>query len=232
MTPNEFKTWRQRLGFTQVEAAAELKLTAMSISNYESGRRGISDQIASHCDAIERRRKRGRAHHTAERRAAGDKCFTPAWAAQDIVTHFAPQGVVLEPCRGRGAIHDLLPAGSPWCEIDDGRDFFTFTEPVDWIVSNPPYDQTRAFMRHAFTLADNVVFLVPARNVVSGYGTVQESAGFGGLVEVRWYGSGNRLGFPMGNAIAAFHWRRGHNGETRMSYHDESSLKSPPPGRR
>jgi hypothetical protein len=138
-----------------------------------------------------------------------------------MVAHFAPQGSILEPCRGAGAIHNLLPADALWCEIDDGRDFFTFSQSVDWIVSNPPYDQTRAFMRHAFTLADNVVFLVPARNIFSGYGTVCEMRGWGGMKEIRWYGTGSKLGFPMGNAIAAFHWKRHHDGPTAQSFYED-----------
>lgn len=165
-----------------------------------------------------------RAHHTPERRAQGDKTYTPNWAAEDIVRHFDPRGRILEPCRGLGAIYDLLPKGALWCEIDDGRDFFLFDEQVDWIISNPPYDQTRAFMRHAFELSDNVVFLVPVRNVTSGYGTVREMAGWGGMAEIRWYGTGGKLGFPMGNAIAAIHWRRGHNADTRQSFYEDDSL--------
>ena len=164
-----------------------------------------------------------RSHHSADRRVSGDKVMTPAWAAADMVSHFAPSGRVLEPCRGEGAIYNLLPAGAKWCEIDEGRDFFAFSDPVDWIISNPPYDQTRAFMRHAFRLADNVVFLVPARNIVSGYGTVREMCGWGGLAEIRWYGTGSRLGFPMGNAIAAFHWRRGNNSDTRQTFYEDDA---------
>lgn len=162
-----------------------------------------------------------RAHHSAARRVEGDKVYTQAWTAADMVAHFRPTGMVLEPCRGAGAIYDLLPPGSMWCEIDEGRNFFDFTDQIDWIISNPPYDQTRAFMRHAFKLARNIVFLVPARNIVSGYGTVREMCGWGGLVEIRWYGTGSKLGFPMGNAIAAFHWRRGHNGDMRHTFYED-----------
>lgn len=69
------------------------------------------------------------------------------------------------------------------------------------------------------------VFTPPwaARNIVSGYGTVREMCGWGGMVEIRWYGTGSKLGFPMGNAIAAFHWRRGHNGDTRQSFFEDAS---------
>lgn len=47
-----------------------------------------------------------------------------------------------------------------WCEIKAGRDFFACRRRVDWIVTNPPWSQLRAFLRHAMTLADEVVFLV------------------------------------------------------------------------
>lgn len=167
-----------------------------------------------------------RSHHSAERRASGDRVMTPDWVATDLVSHFKPTGVVLEPCRGDGAIYRCLPDDSPWCELSDGRDFYEWCDPVDWIITNPPYDQTRAFMRHAFALAENVVLLVPARNVTSGYGTVRLAHGYGGMKEIRWYGTGTRLGFPMGNAIAAFHWRRGFTGETRQSFfEDENALR-------
>lgn len=162
-----------------------------------------------------------RTHHSAERRAAGDKVYTPSWAAFDLVAHFKPTGVILEPCKGQGAIHRFLPHDALWCELDEGRDFFDHKTPVDWIISNPPYDQTRPFMRHAFSIAQNVVFLVPARNVFSGYGTVREMHGWGGMAELRWYGTGAKLGFPMGNAIAAIHWKRDHKGDTRQTFYED-----------
>ncbi len=91
-----------------------------------------------------------------------------------------------------------------------GRDFFKWVRPVDWIITNPPYSLMREFMRHAFEVADNVVFLLPAHNIFRAYGAVKQPRGWGGLASLRWYGGGSRLGFPMGNPIAAFHWVRGH----------------------
>jgi hypothetical protein len=141
-----------------------------------------------------------------------------------MVEFFAPAGRVLEPCKGAGAIFRYLPSGSAWCEIAEGRDFFAWHDHVDWIISNPPYSKLRPFLRHAFKVADNVAFLVPARNVFSGYGTVREAAGFGRMKNLRWYGTGSRLGFPMGNAIATIHWQRGHSGACAETFVDELTL--------
>lgn len=152
---------------------------------------------------------------------AGDVVYTPDWCAADMVRYFKPSGRILEPCRGGGSFMRALPPDAFWCEIAEGRDFFAWSEPVDWIITNPPYSLTREFLRHGISLSDNVVFLLPAKNIFSGYGTLRESAGWGGLAAIRWYGTGARLNFPMGNAIAAMHWRRGHSGSIAETFFED-----------
>lgn len=152
---------------------------------------------------------------------ARDAVWTPDWCAADMVQYFKPTGRILEPCRGSGAFMRQLPADALWCEITDGRDFFRWFEAVDWIITNPPYSLTREFLRHALEVAANIVFLLPARNIFSGYGTVRECAGWGGMAAIRWYGTGTRLNFPMGNAIAAIHWKRGHFGTITESFYED-----------
>lgn len=46
-----------------------------------------------------------------------------------------------------------------WCEIDRGRDFFQWRQPVDWIITNPPWSQFRPFLEHSLSLADHVAFM-------------------------------------------------------------------------
>lgn len=150
----------------------------------------------------------------------GDVVYTPDWAAGDMVRHFSPTGVVLDPCRGKGAFHGLLPPESPWCEITDGRDFFDWSEPVDWVIGNPPYSLTRNWFRHSYEIATNLVYLIPLRNLFSGYGFIRELCEYGGIVEIRLYGTGGRLGFPMGNAVGAVHARRAFHGATTISFFD------------
>lgn len=52
-----------------------------------------------------------------------------------------------------------------WTEIKAGRNFFDWTERVDWIVTNPPWSQIRPFLQHAMRVADNVVFLLTINHV-------------------------------------------------------------------
>lgn len=148
--------------------------------------------------------------------------YTPDWCVVDMIEHFQPAGRLLDPCRGAGAFTDRLPEDTPWCEIADGRDFFDWHTPVDWVIGNPPYSLTRKWFQHSYTIADHLLYLVPLRNVFSGYGFIREIHDFGGIVEIRAYGTGGRLGFPMGNAVGAFHVARGHSGATRISFYEEA----------
>jgi len=77
---------------------------------------------------------------------------------------------------------------------------------------------TRRWFRHSYTIAKNLLYLVPLRNVFSGFGFLREIAAFGGIRAIRVYGTGGLLGFPMGNAVGAFHVERGYDGATMFSY--------------
>lgn len=153
----------------------------------------------------------------------GDVVYTPDWVAKDMLDHFRPSGVVLDPCRGKGAFHDLLEADAPWCEITDGRDFFQWSQRADWVIGNPPYSLTRKWFKHSYSVADHLLYLIPLRNLFSGYGFVREVYEFGGIAGMRLYGTGGRLGFPMGNAVGAVHIARGHTGPADVSFYDAFS---------
>lgn len=155
----------------------------------------------------------------------GDRVYTPEWVAADMVAHFKPSGRMLEPCKGNGAFLGHLPPGTQWCEIDEGKDFFMFTDHVDWVVSNPPYSCTRKWFQHSYVIAENLLYLVPLRNIFSGHGFIKEIHAFGGIVEMRFYGTGSSLGFPMGNAIGALHIKRSFFGSTKMSFASKDSKK-------
>lgn len=148
-----------------------------------------------------------------------DVIYTADWVAKDMVSFFQPCGSVLEPCRGDDAIYKYLP-GAEWCEIQKGRDFFQWTLPVDWIITNPPYSLLDEFLRHALSLAKNIVFLMPLHSYFSK-GKLVKFCWFQGFIfHIRFYGSGSKLGFPMGNPIAAFHFRQGYQGSTNWSWYD------------
>ena len=92
-------------------------------------------------------------------KGGNDIVQTPIDVCKSIVNHFKPNGIILEPCKGEGNFLKVLPDTTQWCEITEGRDFFEFTNPVDWIITNSPYSQMRKFIQHSMEIADNIVFL-------------------------------------------------------------------------
>jgi len=146
-----------------------------------------------------------------------DVVYTPRWLAREIVDHFQPSGFCLDPCTGDGAFFECLPAGSAWCEIERGRDFYAWTEPVDWVISNPPYSHLLSWIRHSFAVASNIVYLVPLHRVMGSEKFLRDVVDYGGLKEIFTIGTGTSVGFPFGHALVAVHYRRDWHGGTMWS---------------
>jgi hypothetical protein len=91
--------------------------------------------------------------------SSNDNIMTPESLAKNLIDHFNPCGVILDPCRGTGSFYNHLSGDVLWCEIEEGRDFFDFDEHVDWIITNPPWSKIRKFLIHSMELSDNVCFL-------------------------------------------------------------------------
>ncbi|MFW9602948.1 MAG: hypothetical protein ACMV1B_11615 [Prevotella sp.] len=154
----------------------------------------------------------------ANRAKGNDEIYTPDWCVKDMVNHFNPTGTILEPCKGLGAFTDVLP-NADWCEIRLGKNFYDYKNRVDWIITNPPYSDIRKFVLHSMKLADNIVFLIPVWKAFNAYGLQLASREYGNIKEIRWYGTGGKLGFPMGNGIGAVYWKKGHTGDIKVSYY-------------
>lgn len=108
-------------------------------------------------------------------KGGNDDVNTPDDLALAIVEHFAPSGVVCDPCQGGGAFYrafasydDRHPGrlGS-WMgfDIKDGHDFLEFSadpDPAarwDWIITNEPWSLFLPFLRKGMELSRNIVFL-------------------------------------------------------------------------
>ena len=150
-----------------------------------------------------------------------DNVVTNPDFARHIVEYFDPSGFCLDPCRGEGAFFNALPKPKDWCEIREGRDFLTYTRPVDWIITNPPWSG-RAYgpiSRQAFKLAEHVVFLVRLQNGLSTYRRhidfLRVDHRLKDIILVDW----SDAGFPTeGFALAVCHWERGYRSGTRWGY--------------
>lgn len=151
-----------------------------------------------------------------------DIWMTPDNIAADMVNHFGATGRCLEPCKGDGAFVRAMP-GCDWCEVREGRDFFAWSKPVDWIVSNPPYSIFPKFHSHALSLAENVVWLIPLHKVFGSWPRLTELKEWGWVKEVRIYGQSRSFGLDVGFVCGAVHFQRGWTGDTAWSFYSQNS---------
>lgn len=163
-----------------------------------------------------------------------DVVFTPDWLAEQIISMFTIRGEILEPCRGEGAFFKHLPElTTDWCEIAEGRNFYDYTKKVNWIITNPPYSDFNRFLEHSFSLADNIVLLVPVAKMFKSMGTLKSIFDYGGFVSIHTLPA-SKAGFPFGFPCAVYHLKKGYKGETKieMMKLDEplkNSFKTPTP---
>lgn len=144
-----------------------------------------------------------------------DVVFTPAWLAKQICSMFNITGKVLEPCKGEGAFMKYLPVDTEWCEIVEDRNFYDYKEKVDWIVTNPPYSDYNRFLDHSFSLAENIVLLVPVSKMFKSMGTLQAIFKYGGFVSIHTLPA-SKAGFPFGFPCGVYYMKRGYKGETKI----------------
>ena len=95
------------------------------------------------------------------RQKPNDKIYTPPKIV-DIMLKFCDYkegDLVLEPCKGKGAIYNKLSEPKEYCEIDYGIDFFEYNKKVDIIISNPPYSILDKWFKHTYTLCNKFCYI-------------------------------------------------------------------------
>ncbi len=152
----------------------------------------------------------------------GDVVYTPDWVARDMVEFFKPSGRIMEPCKGDGVFMKYLPASTEWCEIQEGRDFFKWTEPMDWIISNPPYSVFSKWLDHSMKVSNHIVYLIPLTRLFNSGFFIKRQAKWGRIVHMRYYADGASLGFPIGFAIGAVYFQRNYHGPMYTTIYGES----------
>lgn len=145
-----------------------------------------------------------------------DIVYTPIEIASNIIKYLNPTGTCLDPCMGDGAFYNNLPAGSDYCEIREGKDFFNYNNKVDWVIGNPPYSIFENFLRKAFEIADNVSYLVPTNKIFQRQLIMDMINKYGGIKSIIIYGRGSLIGFPFGFSVGNFYFKRGYEGKTEL----------------
>lgn len=209
---------RQRKGLSQADLGQAISVTPrtlITLENHTKGRMRVVNAVLKELRIKPKVIPKNRRLVPTKNGPELDVVYTPRMLAHSVVGHFKPTGTILEPCRGSGHFYDAFPSNATkhHCEIDEGLDFFDWHEPVDWIISNPPWSQFRAFNVHAMGLAKNIVWIIPLVHF-SGKARVRD---------VREFGFGFRQivlldtprDWPQGGyQLAAFHLKHGYAGPT------------------
>lgn len=95
---------------------------------------------------------------------ATDYYATPPWCYENLNIDWSLFSSAHEPCRGDGRIHFFLEEECgltcSWSEINEGKDFFEFTNQVDLILTNPPFSVAREFIDHALSISNTCIMLL------------------------------------------------------------------------
>ena len=162
-----------------------------------------------------------------------DIVMTPVYLAKNIIEHFEPTGLILDPCRGEGAFYDNYNTDNKdWCELGEGKDFLEYNKKVDWIITNPPFSIFDLFLTKSLEISDNVVFFCPLNKVFKSIKLDKIIYAYGGIREVVHMGTGGMHKFPFGFVVGCIYYKRGYRGPieyTRMyskEKYGESTLEN------
>jgi hypothetical protein len=148
-----------------------------------------------------------------------DIVMTPEWLAKEIIEHFNPSGVILDPCRGEGAFYDNFPGNNnEWCELGEGVDFLTYIKKVDWIITNPPWSKMQQFLAHGMKVADNIVYLTTINHYTTKKRIRDMRENNFAIKEIYCVCTPKSPWPQLGFQLGAIHTQRGYSGEITMSY--------------
>ena len=150
------------------------------------------------------------------KKTPNDLIMTNPDTAKWIVDYFNPQGLALDPCKGNGAFYDAFNCNKDWCEITMGKDFFDYTNKVNWIITNPPFSIFDDFLLKSFDIADNIVFFCPLTKVFKGKRLDIKICEYGGIKEIIHMGGGNQHGFPFGFSTGCIHYQKNYKGDIKI----------------
>jgi len=96
-------------------------------------------------------------------------------------------------------------------------DFFDYSEKVAWIITNPPWSKARDFARHAYEIADDIVFLITLNHFLALKARFRdmENAGFA-IREIALADTPPEPWPQSGFQLGAIHFQRGWNGKLRL----------------
>jgi len=98
--------------------------------------------------------------------------YTSESMAKDLLKFvpFEKGDIVLDPCSGRNKVwYSNFPRYTVnlECEIEEGNNFFEYSKPVDWCVSNPPFTNGVLFVEKAMSLVKKGIAYLGNHNFIN-----------------------------------------------------------------
>ena len=148
-----------------------------------------------------------------------DLVMTPKWLAVDIIEHFNPSGLVLDPSRGHGAFYDNFSTDNKdWCELGEGKDFLQYSRKVNWIITNPPWSKMQKFLEHGMRIADNIVYLTTINHYTTKKRIRDMREYRFGIAEIYCVPTPSKPWPQMGFQLGAIHTKRGYTRDIKFIY--------------
>ena len=95
---------------------------------------------------------------------ATDFYATPPWCYENLNIDWAKFKQAHEPCRGDGRIQFFLEEECKipctYSEINEGKDFFEWSECTDLILTNPPFSIAQPFIEHSLSYCSTCIMLL------------------------------------------------------------------------
>lgn len=102
------------------------------------------------------------ANNSSGKRKESDFYETPYSLTRLFLGAENPEGTVLEPACGGGAIVRILEEfGIVPTAYDKETDFMSETGYFDWVITNPPFSNALTFIKKAKTVSSSFAFLLP-----------------------------------------------------------------------
>lgn len=158
------------------------------------------------------------------KQSAADIVQTCEEVALEIIHRYPLSGKVLDPCRGESRVFWKNIPGADWCEILEGRDFFDYNEPVDWVIGNPPYSIFNKWFEHSAEIAKNIAYLIPIAKLFGSQHRMSMVQSFGGIVEIYAPWTGRQVGFEFGWPVGSVYVKKGYRGDTRLFFGEVAEM--------
>jgi len=162
-------------------------------------------------------------HKIKHRRKSNDDFTTPEALAIKLIgmVKLKPRQIVLDPALGTGSFYGNFPRFVNTRYCDKEENFFMWSEPVDWIITNPPYSCLDKWLEKSFQVCRvGCAYLLGLHNITPRRIEMANRAGFGlsgiHLCKVfEWMGISSFVIFEKGKENCLSYDRTVWRGETK-----------------